>query len=129
PATTTSAGTSTPNASIATPPTPSAPPTSSSTTPTRTAPPSSADPSSRPAGTAHPTACAASSPPTARPPNGSTACSPVVEEGALAPVTKPGERCGTTSHKTRPWGGHHQVVIQPVLNMARRDAVDSHDPP
>ena len=31
--------------------------------------------------------------------------------------------------KLRQWVGHHQVVIQPVLNMARRDAVDSHDPP
>ena len=53
----------------------------------------------------------------------------MVEEGALAPVTKPGERSRITSHKIRTWVGHHQVVIQPVLNMARRDAVDSHDPP
>ncbi len=34
-----------------------------------------------------------------------------------------------TLTKIRTWVGHHQVVIQPVLNMARRDAVDSHDPP
>jgi hypothetical protein len=34
-----------------------------------------------------------------------------------------------TLAKIRDWVGHHQVVIQPVLNMARRDAVDSHDPP
>ena len=33
-----------------------------------------------------------------------------------------------TLTKIRTWVGHHQVVIQPVLNMARRDAVDSHDP-
>ena len=31
--------------------------------------------------------------------------------------------------KLRQWVGHSQVVIQPVLNMARRDAVDQHDPP
>ena len=34
-----------------------------------------------------------------------------------------------TLTKIRAWVGHHQVVIQPVLNMASRDAVDSHDPP
>ena len=34
-----------------------------------------------------------------------------------------------TLTKIRDWVGHHQVVIQPVLNMARRDAVDQHDPP
>jgi len=34
-----------------------------------------------------------------------------------------------TLTKIRTWVGHHQVVIQPVLNLARRDAVDSHDPP
>ena len=34
-----------------------------------------------------------------------------------------------TLTKIRDWVGHHQVVIQPVLNMARRDAIDSHDPP
>ena len=33
------------------------------------------------------------------------------------------------SPRSATWVGHHQVVIQPVLNMARRDAVDSHDPP
>ena len=40
------------------------------------------------------------------------------------------ERLGAaTMAKLRTWVGHHQVVIQPVLNMARRDAVDQHDPP
>ena len=34
-----------------------------------------------------------------------------------------------TLTKIRDWVGHHQVVIQPVLNMQRRDAVDQHDPP
>ena len=34
-----------------------------------------------------------------------------------------------TLTKIRTWVGHHRVVIQPVLNMTRRDAVDSHDPP
>ncbi|HET9995928.1 MAG TPA: HNH endonuclease signature motif containing protein [Nocardioides sp.] len=34
-----------------------------------------------------------------------------------------------TLTRIREWVGHHQVVIQPVLNLARRDAVDSHDPP
>ena len=49
-----------------------------------------------------------------------------------APRSPPGtiERLGAaTLAKLRTWVGHHQVVIQPVLNMARRDAVDSHDPP
>jgi len=40
------------------------------------------------------------------------------------------EKLGTaTLTKIRDWVGHHQVVVQPVLNMARRDAIDSHDPP
>ena len=34
-----------------------------------------------------------------------------------------------TLTKIRDWVGHHQVVIQPVLNMQRGDAVDVHDPP
>ena len=34
-----------------------------------------------------------------------------------------------TLAKIKSWVGHHQVVIQPVLNLQRRDAVDSHDPP
>ena len=34
-----------------------------------------------------------------------------------------------TLTKIRHWVGHHQVVIQPVLNMHRGDAVDVHDPP
>ena len=34
-----------------------------------------------------------------------------------------------TLTKIHTCAGHHRVVIQPVLNLARRDAVDSHDPP
>jgi hypothetical protein len=34
-----------------------------------------------------------------------------------------------TMAKLREWVGHAQVEIQPVLNMARRGAVDQHDPP
>ncbi len=34
-----------------------------------------------------------------------------------------------TLAKIKSWVGHHQVVIQPVLNLQRRDGVDSHDPP
>ncbi len=34
-----------------------------------------------------------------------------------------------TLTKIRDWVGHHQVVIQPVLNMQRGNAVDVHDPP
>jgi hypothetical protein len=34
-----------------------------------------------------------------------------------------------TLAKIRTWVAHHHVVFQPVLNMARRDAIDSHDPP
>jgi hypothetical protein len=34
-----------------------------------------------------------------------------------------------TMAQLRQWVGHSQVVIQPVLNMQRRDAVDHHDPP
>ena len=34
-----------------------------------------------------------------------------------------------TMAKLRQWVGHSQVEILPVLNMARRDAVDQHDPP
>ncbi|MBF4762871.1 hypothetical protein ISU07_07005 [Nocardioides islandensis] len=32
-------------------------------------------------------------------------------------------------HKLRQWVGHHQVTFVPVLNTARGDAVDVHDPP
>ncbi|MBF4769026.1 HNH endonuclease, partial [Nocardioides agariphilus] len=40
------------------------------------------------------------------------------------------ERLGaTTIARLRAWVGHQAVQILPVLNMARRDAVDSHDPP
>jgi hypothetical protein len=31
--------------------------------------------------------------------------------------------------RLRSWVGHHQLVVRPVLNMDRRDAVDGHDPP
>ena len=34
-----------------------------------------------------------------------------------------------TLAKIKDWVGHHQVIIQPVLNMQRRTAVDQHDPP
>jgi hypothetical protein len=34
-----------------------------------------------------------------------------------------------TVAKIRDWVGHRQVVIRPVLNMHRTDAVDGHDPP
>ena len=57
-------------------------------------------------------------PPTSR----STETGPV----AVGEIEKLG---AATLTKIRTWVGHHQVVIQPVLNMARRDAVDSHDPP
>ena len=46
--------------------------------------------------------------------------SPSVRSRSSAPPPSP---------RSATWVGHHQVVIQPVLNMARRDAVDSHDPP
>jgi hypothetical protein len=47
-----------------------------------------------------------------------------------APAAGQIERLGAaTLTKIRDWVGHHQVVIQPVLNMQRRDAVDQHDPP
>ncbi len=50
--------------------------------------------------------------------------------GGAAFATGTIEKLGAaTLAKLRTWVGHHQVVIQPVLNMARRDAVDSHDPP
>jgi hypothetical protein len=40
------------------------------------------------------------------------------------------ERLGAaTIARLRAWVGHTAVQILPVLNMARRDAVDSHDPP
>src|SRR6478609_1388027 len=51
-----------------------------------------------------------------------------LEPGALAVGQV--EKLGTaTLTKIRDWVGHHQVVVQPVLNMARRDAVDARDPP
>jgi hypothetical protein len=51
-------------------------------------------------------------------------------EGGSAFATGEVERLGeATLTKIRTWVGHHRVVIQPVLNMQRRDAVDQHDPP
>jgi hypothetical protein len=51
-------------------------------------------------------------------------------DGGAAFATGQVEKLGAaTMAKLRQWVGHHQVLIQPVLNMARRDAVDSHDPP
>jgi len=50
--------------------------------------------------------------------------------GGSAFATGTVERLGAaTMAKLRDWVGHHQVDIQPVLNMQRRDAVDQHDPP
>ena len=50
-------------------------------------------------------------------------------EGGAAFAVGTVERLGAaTMAKLRQWVGHHQVVIQPVLNMARRDAVDSPRP-
>ena len=50
--------------------------------------------------------------------------------GGAAFATGTVERLGAaTMAKLRQWAGHSQVVIQPVLNMQRRDAVDQHDPP
>ena len=45
---------------------------------------------------------------------------------AVARVEKLG---AATMAKLRQWVGHHQVTFVPVLNMARGDAVDVHDPP
>jgi hypothetical protein len=45
---------------------------------------------------------------------------------AVARVEKLG---AATLARLREWVGHHQVSIVPVLNMARGDAVDVHDPP
>ncbi len=40
------------------------------------------------------------------------------------------EKLGALSMaRLRQWVGHHQVTFVPVLNMARGDAVDVHDPP
>ena len=50
--------------------------------------------------------------------------------GGSAFATGEIEKLGAaTLTKIRDWVGHHQVVIQPVLNMQRGDAVDVHDPP
>ena len=51
-------------------------------------------------------------------------------EGGSAFAAGEIEKLGAaTLTKIRDWVGHHQVVIQPVLNMQRGDAVDVHDPP
>ena len=51
-------------------------------------------------------------------------------EGGSAFAAGEIEKLGAaTLAKIRDWVGHHQVVIQPVLNMQRGDAVDVHDPP
>ena len=51
-------------------------------------------------------------------------------EGGAAFAVGQVQRLGAaTIAKLRQWVGHSQVIIQPVLNMARRDAVDQHDPP
>jgi hypothetical protein len=50
--------------------------------------------------------------------------------GDCAYATGTIEKLGAASlAKIRAWVGHHQVVIVPVRNMDRRDAVDGHDPP
>jgi hypothetical protein len=49
-----------------------------------------------------------------------------LETAAVGEVEKLG---AATLSKIKSWVGHHQVVIQPVLNLQRRDAVDQHDPP
>ncbi len=51
-------------------------------------------------------------------------------DGGAALAVGSVEKLGAaTITKLRQWVGHHQVVVQPVLNMQRRDAVDQHDPP
>ena len=49
-----------------------------------------------------------------------------LDQDAVGTVEKLG---AATLATIKSWVGHHQVVIQPVLNLQRRDAVDSHDPP
>ena len=49
-----------------------------------------------------------------------------IDQDAVGTVEKLG---AATLAKIKSWVGHHQVVIQPVLNMQRRGAVDHHDPP
>ena len=53
----------------------------------------------------------------------------VADRGSCGPAGQIEKLGAATLTKIRTWVGHHQVVIQPVLNMARGDAVDSHDPP
>ena len=51
-------------------------------------------------------------------------------EGGSAFAVGEVERLGqATLTKIRAWVGHRQVVIRPVLNLHRGDAVDVHDPP
>ena len=49
-----------------------------------------------------------------------------LDQDAVGTVEKLG---AATIAKIKAWVGHHRVTIQPVLDMQRRDAVDSHDPP
>jgi len=52
------------------------------------------------------------------------------DQGGSAFATGEVERLGAaTLAKIRAWVGHRQVIIRPVLNMQRGDAVDVHDPP
>ena len=52
------------------------------------------------------------------------------EQPAGAPAVGAVERLGpATIAKIREWVGHSQVTIRPVLDLARTDAVDEHDPP
>ena len=78
-----------------------------------------------------PSASSPANPP--RPASRRSRCTPVSTPATSNPTPSPPveiEKLGAaTLTKIRTWVGHHQVVIQPVLNMARRDAVDSHDPP
>ena len=53
-----------------------------------------------------------------------------LDQDAVGTAVGTVEKLGAATLATiKHWVGHHQVVIQPVLNMARRDAVDHHDPP
>jgi hypothetical protein len=49
--------------------------------------------------------------------------------GAALAVARVEKLGAATMAKLRQWVDHSQVVIQPVLNLHRRDAVDQHDPP
>ena len=68
-----------------------------------------------------------------RPASRRSRCTPASTPATSSPTPSPSARSRSSAPPPSPrsatWVGHHQVVIQPVLNMARRDAVDSHDPP